>query len=290
MRQMATKLSILLLFASMIRCGPSQAPAASGVEADHTVADTQPVVQKEQPRLIIDEPNPLDDLLNRLERSTADLRDFKARVVYYLRDSVLDRKETRSGELIYQRDPDGSKRFAILLRQLIIGDRSSRIRRDYVFDGSWLVEIDHVAKVFIKRQIVPPGQRFDPLKLGEGPFPMPIGQPKEQVRARFEVDRLTTQRSEDELLVKRLGDRPVEGMLLVPRPDAPEAKDIARVEVFYDSKTLLPVGISVEETNGDRKTVILTKLRRNEGIDPDKLNIQEPDPREWDIDVRPWQE
>ena len=43
MREMATNLGILLLFASMIRCGPTQAPAASRVEADHTVADTQPV-------------------------------------------------------------------------------------------------------------------------------------------------------------------------------------------------------------------------------------------------------
>ena len=45
----------------------------------------------------------------------------------------------------------------------------------------------------------------------------------------------------------------------------------------------------VVEVSGNRKTVLLRDLRRNEGVDEDKLNIETPDPKEqWHIDIRPW--
>ena len=140
--------------------------------------------------------------------------------------------------------------------------------------------------MFSKRQIVAPGERFDPLKLGEGPFPLPVGQRRDDVLARFEASIL--EGTEHEQLAGYLADKSVEGLKLVPRPLTPQAEDIAEVEIFYDSKTLLPRGIVLTETNGDRKTVMLRNLELNKGIDDAKLSIDEPDPKEWQIDVRPW--
>ncbi|MHC4786473.1 MAG: LolA family protein, partial [Planctomycetota bacterium] len=160
-------------------------------------------------------------------------------------------------------------------------------RKHYIFDGSWLVEIDHEAKIFIKRQIVPPGQQFDPLKLGEGPFPLPVGQPKDEVRARFKVRVLL--KPKDETLAERLADRDVEGLLLVPKPGTALAEDVKEMEVFYDRQSLLPAGVRVTEVNGDRKTVVLTNLKRNAGVDERKLSIEEPDARDgWRKDIEPW--
>ncbi|MHC4415111.1 MAG: hypothetical protein ACYS0G_07500 [Planctomycetota bacterium] len=226
------------------------------------------------------------DLLERLERSGHDLRDFQARITYHKWDSVLERREIRAGELLYEvRSVDGSKRFALLFDTLIVGRRRYDRLKHYVFDGSWLVEIDHEARQFIKRQIVPPGQEFDPLKLGEGPFPLPIGQPKDEVLARFEVQSATVP---NEGILADLGD--VDGLRLIPKPDTAPARDIQTVDLFYDSDTLLPLGVLVTEAKGDRKTVRLRDLRRNQGIDRGKLMIETPDPRQWQIDVRPWRE
>lgn len=245
-------------------------------------------------REIINEPpasqpttEPAIALLERLETAAEGLRDFSADITYYLWDGVLQRREIRSGEVVYDvRPDDGSRRFAILVTSVYVGNRKDNQNKRYVFDGSWFVEIDTDNRVFLKRQIVAPGERFDPLKLGEGPFPLPVGQRRDDVLARFEASTVTG--TDDEQLARHLADKSVEGLRLVPRPGTPQAKEIAEVEIFYDSATLLPMGIALTETGGNRKTVLLRNLERNEGIDESKLSIEEPDPKEWQIDVRPW--
>jgi len=226
-------------------------------------------------------------LLDRLETATEGLRDFRADVTFFKWDDVLQRREIRSGEIVYQQRPDDqSKRFAILVKRLIIGRRQDTQNKRYIFDGSWLVEIDYDNRVFIKRQIVPPGERFDPLALGEGPFPLPLGQRRDEVLARFEVSLLDG--SSDKGLDAFLAGKSVLGLLLVPKPSTTQAREIDQVEIFYDAATLLPVGIHLTETNGDRKTVLLRNLRRNEGIDESTLSIEQPDG--FDVDVIPWRD
>ncbi len=226
-------------------------------------------------------------LLDSLETATEGLRDFHADVTFVKWDDVLQRRETRLGEIVYQqRAGNQSKRFAILVTRQIIGRRQENQNKRYVFDGSWFVEIDYDNRMFIKRQLVPPGERFDPLKLGEGPFPLPLGQRRREVLARFEASLIDG--SSNERLDAFLAGKSVRGLLLVPRASTPQAREIARVEIFYDSATLLPVGINLTETNGDRKTVLLRKLRRNEGIDEATLSIEQPDG--FDVDVIPWRD
>ena len=242
-------------------------------------------------------PDPVELLLDRLERSAEDLRDFQAKIRYDIWDAVLEEKQTRSGELIYRVDPDNrTKRFAILFDKFIFGDRQEKQSKHYIFADGWLVEVDHNRKQFIKRQIVAPGEEFDPLKLGEGPFPLPIGQPKTEVLARFDVKLLDA--PSDPFLAKMLSERDVEGMVLVPKPNTPEAEKFQRVELFYDRTTMLPVGINAvaagaidpdDPNSSNRKTVLLTNLKRNQGVDEAKLSIAEPDKRQWDIDIRPWE-
>ncbi len=243
------------------------------------------------------EPDPVEALLDRLERSAEDLRDFQAKIRYYIWDAVLEEKQIRSGELIYQVDPDDrSKRFAILFDTFVFSNRQEKESKHYIFADGWLVEVDHNRKQFIKRQIVAPGEEFDPLKLGEGPFPLPIGQPKTEVLARFDVKLLDA--PSDPLLAKMLIDRDVQGMVLFPKPNTSEAEKFQRVELFYDRATMLPVGINAvaagaidpdDPNSSSRKTVLLTNLKRNEGVDESKLSIAEPDKRQWDIDIRPWE-
>ena len=99
-------------------------------------------------------------------------------------------------------------------------------------------------------------------------------------------------------LAKMLTNRDVEGIVLFPKPNTREAEKFQRVELFYDRTTMLPVGINAvaagaidpdDPDSSNRKTVLLTNLKRNEGVDVAKLSIAEPDKREWDIDIRPWE-
>lgn len=248
-----------------------------------------------QPKLSA--PDPVIDLLDQLEESTKNLRDFQATIRYAMWDAALEQQQLRTGKLIYQANPsDGSKRFAILFDTLVVGRRKQDHNKHYIFADGWLVEIDHENKHFIKRQIVKPGGKYDPLKLGEGPFPLPIGQPKHEVLARFDVKLLD--KPSDEFLASRLVGLDVRGMVLVPKPNTPEAEKFSKVELFYDAKLLLPIAINAisaqavdpdDPNSYNRKTVWLIDVKRNQGVDESKLSIAEPDKTKWDVDIRQWE-
>ena len=267
--------------------------ALSSCSATPPVVETQPQRQAE----VEAETDPVIELLDKLEKSTKELRDFQATIRYSTWDAALEQLQLRTGQLIYQVNPDdGSKRFAILFDTLVVGRRKQDHKKHYIFADSWLVEIDHENKFFTKRQIVAPGKKFDPLKLGEGPFPLPIGQSKDEVLARFYVELLD--KPSDEFLANKLVDLDVKGMVLVPKPNTPEAEKFSRVELFYDSKLLLPIAINAisaqavdpdDPNSYNRKTVWLINIKRNQGIDESKLSIVEPDKTKWDVDVRQWE-
>jgi hypothetical protein len=297
---MVMKLMIPLMMWLTVACGPAnvasnnsqEKPAApSPPAAPQPPPDKggQPVVPHDVPA---GAPKPqipaaINDLLDRLEKSAADLRSFTGNIQYEKEDPLLGRKELRAGNLIYHHDPESrEKSFAILFEKAIINGRQSGEAKHYIFNGRWLAEVDHNNRQFIKREIVPPGKQLDPLKLGEGPFPLPIGQPKADVLARFDV---TVASMPSEGLLKILQN--VDGVSLAPKPGTREAKDFTKVDLYYDRETLLPVGIRTTEVNGDRKTVRLLDVKRNPKLTADqlaKLDIKEPDPRTWRIDVRPW--
>ncbi|MCA9290226.1 MAG: hypothetical protein KDA25_03800, partial [Phycisphaerales bacterium] len=87
---------------------------------------------------------------------------------------------------------------------------------------------------------------------------------------------------------------------LVPRAGTSEAQDFASVDLYYDRATRLPVGIETaaakildpsDESTRDRTRVRLSNVVRNPVLDAEalaKLDVDEPDPREWQVDVRPW--
>lgn len=229
----------------------------------------------------------VEALLSELEAAAADLQAFTADVQYVNIEDLLGRQETRIGELIYRVDPvDGSKSFAVMFNRVVIGDRAQNQAKHYIFADRWLAEVDHENKQFISREIVPPGRELDPLKLGEGPIPLPIGQPKDEVLARFDVSRIDV--PETGILA---GLDNVDGLRLVPKEGAAEASDYQHVDLFYDRASRLPVGISTLETNDNRKVVRLRQLQHNPKLTEEQLellSIETPDPAEWAIDRRPW--
>ena len=236
-------------------------------------------------------PREIDALLDRLEVRSAELRGFVAKITYEKYDDLLGRREIRSGEILYRVNLENTnKTFAILFDKLIINRRRSSHLQHFIFDGRWLAEIDHetTPKQFIKREMVAPGDTFDPLKLGEGPIPLPIGQSKKDVLARFNVSKASLP---EEGFLAGLDPESVNALRLVPRERTPEAKEFSRIDIFYDRETDLPVGILALELNQNRKTVLLREVKRDPEFTPEmlgKLDITVPDPGQWQVEIQPW--
>lgn len=227
-----------------------------------------------------------EELLDRLEAAATDLTTFQANISHRETDPIFDAVTTTTGSVIYSIGADNGKRFAILFKQQIKDAALRDFNEHYIFDGEWLVQKNFDNKDFIKRQIVRPGEEFDPLKLGEGPFPIPIGQRKADVLSRFNVA-MAEPPPEGEFLGSNLKDEAVWGLALSPKAGTPEAEDFKLVTVYYDRATLLPAGIDIVKSGGEREQVLLAGRVRNGEIDESLIDTTVPESG-WRVDIRPW--
>ncbi len=235
----------------------------------------------------------VDRFLTELEASGATIKSYSGALALEKYDALVEESERRFGRVVLEKvvleKKDSAQRFAIYFDEFVDGSgRSDRSVDHWIYKDGWLCEQDHRNKSFTKRQIVAPGESFDPLALGQGPIPIPIGQKKSEVLARFEV-------SEGELPadIPLLGSlQNVAALKLIPRAGTSMAKETASVELFYDRLTLAPTGVVIREKNGNRTVARITRpVINGEVRDEDRalLEIPAPDPKEWTIDVRPWQ-
>ena len=237
----------------------------------------------------VDDPSPAawdgEALLERLEVAGREMRSLEADLTLIRFDALLEESETRLGQVLLTRDA-GSTRVAIVFDEFIDGSgHGEDWRQHWVYADGWLDELYHRQKRYVRRQLVMPGEAIDPLKLGEGPIPLPIAQKKDEVLARFEV---IEPPPPSPPLLDRLED--CVGLRLVPRAGTELAKETAYIELFYDRATLAPRGIRVLELNGDRDTVLLRRSKVNGEMGESQkslLLLESPDPAEWAWDVRP---
>lgn len=235
-----------------------------------------------------DAPKPFDtsdQLLDALQRATDGLRDFRANVIYDRLDAITEDRERRIGRIVLQQSDTGTRRFAIAFDQFIdaAGHASPQPQR-FAFADGWLVEFDDARRQSIERQLVPEGTRLDPLRLGEGPLPLPVGQKADDVRRRFTVSLAP---APDSPLLKRLEG--VQGLVLVPRKGSGVDEDFEEVRVWYDLRTFAPVGVVAKLKGGDTKTVLLRDVSVNAGLDEATIKLlQTTVPEGWQRDVRPW--
>lgn len=231
-----------------------------------------------------------DEWLDRLERSGAAVADFSAGITTEKVDSLSDDREIRRGRVAVEGLPGPSRRIAVLLEEYIDGSgRGSAENRLFLYEGGWLLEFDPARKRLTRRQVVREGESIDPLKVGEGPFPVPLGQPKADVLREFEVAVCALP---DASIFRRLSERSGElfALSLVPRPGRPMARDTRRIVVAYEQSTLAPVAIEVESDTGDLTRVLLREPRINGGLDDARRALLTPpafDPKEWTVDSRP---
>jgi hypothetical protein len=242
-----------------------------------------------------------DDLLSRLETADKDLKSLDADIQYDRVFSLTDDRHIRTGKLYYidskakddkGQSAPGSRKFAIQFDSLRLGDQPKRPEEKLmVFDGHWLIEKMPSEKQMIKREIVPAGKAFDPLKIGEGPFPIPVGQRREDILKRFTADLLP---AEDGLVGNEPGDTPkLKGFVtkakayqlkLTPKP-APD-QDFKEVRLWYapdKSGTLLPILARTVNQQDDVSIVEMVNVKLNQA--PPANVFESEAPAGWAVQV-----
>lgn len=236
----------------------------------------------------------LTELLDALETADANIQKLSASILYEREYALAGDVQTRDGSVSFvvnqSDDSKKSRAFAVVFDTTIIGDRSEPDGRTFVFDGQWLTERIPQEKLVLRRQVAPPGADFDPLKIGEGPLPLPLGQKKADIIANYNAELLA---SDDgighrEDLVKFTAG--CAQLMLVPNEARAPRDDFEEIRLWYikDEQGLLPRMAMTLNKTGDEVVVRLWNVKLNENAEIDETDFDDEIPEGWDADIQPY--
>ena len=220
-----------------------------------------------------------DQILQQLDQIGHNLHEFSAKLKLTETDNALGDVKVRSGNVYFQRKPDGSARIHVVFDLRIDEERKRayRERVEYLLDGPWLIDRNYVTSNEVKRQVLKPGQKMDLFKLGEGPFPLPIGQDPKEVHKEFDVKSVAPAKT----------DPPHTAHLqLVPHPGTSLARKFESIDVWVDQKTHMPVRVDTAEKQTTRSTELKDIVVNPPGGLPESdFKLPDIDPQKWNRSV-----
>jgi hypothetical protein len=229
-------------------------------------------------------PLTLDQALDVLAARGQTLDSFVADVKLTEKDESTQLESARVGKVWYQRLADGGARIRVsFTSRSDDGGKHTKVNPlDYVLDKGWLLERDHTKKIQIRRQVMKPGEKANLLKLGEGPFPLPIGQKTEDVKKQFAVT-----------LAKPTKDDPAgtTHVVLRPREGTQLKRRFSLIDVYVDPKTQMPAKIdTLDNKETTTKSTELTNLIVNPKLVDNDFSLPQIDETKWNVREEPFKE
>ena len=189
----------------------------------------------------------IDDILDALDARGQGLTGFSADVKLIESDSATGDSSIRTGKVLYESAPNSRIRVTFDKREA--NKKITEDKVEYLLSGADLIDRTYRTKTQVKRKVLKPGEKLNLLKLGEGPFPLPIGQKKEDVHANFEVRKVEPKKDDPQNTVH---------LLLNPKPDTRFAKKFKSLDVWVDLKDNMPRRIETLDSN--ESTIRATEL------------------------------
>ena len=207
----------------------------------------------------LDDKSTSDQILDALDARGHGLKDFAGDVALDETDSLSGDVSTLKGKVWFGDKGDGNSRIRVsFTSKTVNGKAAANYHKEYVLDNGWLVDRDYRQKIEVNRQVLKPGQKANLLKLGEGPFPLPIGQPREEVLKMFDVKRISAGKDDP------AGTVHIE---LIPKEKTRFARKFKKLDVYVDVKTNFPRRISTIATgNDEEKATDLGQVNVNVGV------------------------
>ncbi|HUS47465.1 MAG TPA: outer membrane lipoprotein carrier protein LolA [Phycisphaerae bacterium] len=210
----------------------------------------------------------VDAVLKALEQAGEKFGTIKGDIQYQVVNRMLGDKEVRTGWVAYQKaakDTPAGLRVHFATLRLDEGAQFDE-KIDYAFDGKRLSIARHKLKQ-ISRYRIPHDQRNQPIKLGEGPLPLPFGQKAEEMLKHFTI----TTRAPD-------SDDPknTDYLKLVPQAERADRLNVSHIEMWVARDTGLPAKIVSVALDGNETTVELSKLQTDMKLEESVFSLSKP--------------
>ncbi len=238
--------------------------------------------------VVQDEPaGDVDTLLDKMRLAGEELRTLESRVEFEDFDFNMGDNPIRPGHVwLRKAGADGKD---VTFRVLLHGKRDGPDgaykpeKIEYRLRGDELVDRNYLARNQVTRKLSPEQADRDLLKLGEGPFPLPIGQPVAEVRRQFVVTRYDPAEPDD----LDLEVAPVAGTVrlrLMPREGTPLADDFSQVELDVEPTSGLPLQVITLDAGGTNLRIVrLYDPTLNGEVDSAKFELEDIDLAGWNV-------
>ncbi len=214
----------------------------------------------------------VNKVLDELYDVGKDLKSFSANVTLREKDEISGNSWSRSGMAVYEKLSDGDSRFRVTFLKRMQDELVQEQRIEYLLDKGWLYDRNYPRKLEVRRQMVRPGEKINLLKLGEGPFPLPIGQSREDVLKLFEAKKMEPAKSDPASTVH---------IQLTPRAGTQFERKFKSIDVWVALESSMPVRIETVDANeSSRRGTDLSDVRLNVPLTNDHFALQ-PLPPDW---------
>ena len=197
----------------------------------------------------------VDQVLDALDQRGHDLKSLTADIAMADIDPNLgDKGTTHTGKLYFQDLGDGKVRFRILFDKKLSGKTSLPQKHDYVYANGTFTDRDYDLKQQNTRQVLKPGEKMQIFKL-DGPFPLPLGQNKDDVHKIFEVVKVASAADDPANTIH---------LQLLPHAGTEMAKKFEKIDLWLDPQTDFPARIkTLDASETSLKETDLTNVQVN---------------------------
>jgi hypothetical protein len=185
----------------------------------------------------------VENVLDALDQRGKTIKEFVAKLSDSSGDPDFGNQTIHTGTIWFQHRGEGQDRVHVLFEKVIIGHVIQAQKREYLLDGEWLIDRNYDAKppVETKRQVLKPGEKTNLMKLGAGPFPLPIGQAKADVLRLFDVTKIDPAKDDPPQAIH---------LQLVPKANTDMAQKFQTIDIWTDRNTHMPVVIETVSAGG----------------------------------------
>jgi outer membrane lipoprotein-sorting protein len=220
----------------------------------------------------------LDQVLDALDRRGRDMKTLRADVRLTDNDLVMGDKVSRTGTFVLENRADGSSRAHVLFKvkeEGEKGEKKTQEKIEYILDGGKLIDRNYTKSTQNTQVVLRPGEKMNLLKLGEGPFPLPIGQSKEEVHRAFDAKKIDPAKDDPPGTVH---------VQLIPKADTSLARKFKVIDVWVSTKDEMPQRITTLEPNETNERVVdLNNVKVNAPVSDADFQMDKIDETKWTL-------
>ena len=257
-----------LAAALALAIGVCLAPAEDADESGGASAQPAPTAETKPAPTTAPAGPSAEEVLKALEEAGGKYSTVRADLKYQVENRLLGDRSSRSGWVAYQKGlKDDPPMLRIHFATLRLDEGSEFEEKiDYAFDGKRLSVARHKLK-HIQRYRIPKEKRQEPMKLGEGPFPMPFGQKADEVLKHFTATARPAKDGEP---------KDTDHLELIPRGESAQDLNIVGIEMWVGRDTHLPTRIVSTSRDMNVTTVDLAELKTDVELEEAVFSIPKP--------------